>query len=394
MEGKKKKREIKIYRSGLRLPPSNHIMTLRLTEHLSSTQDLSIFETKLIQVYLQKRWEDSLWFFALDHALLLTGLLLLFVHSAYVRSPFLIAPVLLIQLWNFAIESIEIRNKGCRAYFSDFWNYFDVLRFAFAFTYFGAAMAASSESAKTVLLTLLSFFQSVKAFHIFSLFKSTRVLLRIVIEIIKDMIPFMLFVLATTLTVSLLFASATPEPALSAATFTGFLMHVYRLDFGDFDLNGYSALDIAIFILAVLIVPLVLLNMLIAIMGDTFDRVKEEQGRRDFQEMAGIIYRYETIARTLCKWKKRVAVWKYIFVSEDVKYSGEETIDLWQGRIRGIKIEIEKVLKKLQSQEEWQREQEEKKKQEEWKQKQEEKQLKSEELLSRILEDFRAVIVS
>ena len=123
-------------------------------------------------------------------------------------------------------------------------------------------------------------------------------------------------------------------------------MHVYLLDFGDFSTDDYSALDLAIFILAIFIVPLVFLNMLIAIMGDTFDRVKEEQGRRDFQEMAGLIYRYEIIAQTVRKWLKRKSIWKFIFVSEDVKYSGEEAIDVWQGRIRGIKLEIEKVLKK------------------------------------------------
>ena len=64
-------------------------------------------------------------------------------------------------------------------------------------------------------------------------------------------------------------------------------------------------------------------------MGDTFDRVKEEQARRDFQEMAGLIYWYEIIAQTLCKCKKRKRDWKYIFVSEGVKYSGEEAIDVW-----------------------------------------------------------------
>ena len=133
----------------------------------------------------------------------------------------------------------EIKNKGCRAYFSDFWNYFDILRIVFAFTYFGVAIAgisssSSENSAKTVLLTLLSFFQCVKAFHIFSLFKSTRVLLRIVIEIVKDMIPFMLFVLATTISVALLFTSATPDSKLEDSTYVGKMMHVYRLDFGDF----------------------------------------------------------------------------------------------------------------------------------------------------------------
>ena len=162
-----------------------------------------------------------------------------------------------------------------------------------------------------------------KAFQIFSLFKSTRVLLRIVIEIVKDMMPFMAFVLATTVTLALLFTSATPDVALTDITYSDFLLHVYLLNFGDFSVDDYSGLDLFIFILGVLIVPLIFLNMLIAIMGDTFDRVKEEQGLRDFQELVGLIYRYEIIAHTLCKCKKHKSAWKYIYFSEDVKHSAE-----------------------------------------------------------------------
>ena len=46
-----------------------------------------------------------------------------------------------------------------------------------------------------------------------------------------------------------------------------------------------------------------------------------------------------------------------------MKYSGEEAIDVWQGRIRGIKMEIEKVLKRQdedhKENELWRRENEE-----------------------------------
>ena len=209
-----------------------------------------------------------------------------------------------------------------------------------------------NETNKTIFLTLLSLFQSLKAFQIFSLLKSTRVLLRIVIEIVKDMIPFMLFVLASTIAVSLLFTSATTDGALTTVTYTDFLMHVYRLDFGDFSLDDYNSLDIAIFILAVWIAPLVLLNMLIAIMGDTYDRVREQQGRRDFQEMAGLVYRYEIIARTVCKGKEKKEAGKYIFVSEDVKHLEQKGVDEWQGRIKGIKMEIEKNRRMIEEQSE------------------------------------------
>lgn len=71
-------------------------MTLKLTEYLSNSEDLSIFETKLIQIYLQKRWEDSLWFFFLDYTLLLIGQFFLFLHTAFVRLPYVLLPLLAI----------------------------------------------------------------------------------------------------------------------------------------------------------------------------------------------------------------------------------------------------------------------------------------------------------
>ena len=111
----------------------------------------------------------------------MTGLFILFLYVSFFRDPLLLPPLLLILCWSIVLEFIEMKNKKC-AYFADFWNYFDIFRFVFAFTYFGVALGGTaSHSTMTVLLTLLSFFQSVKAFQRFSLFKSTRVLLRIVI---------------------------------------------------------------------------------------------------------------------------------------------------------------------------------------------------------------------
>ena len=107
--------------------------------------------------------------------------------------------------------------------------------------------------------------------------------------------------------------------------------------------------------------------------------------------MAGLIYRYEIIAYTVCACRRLRGVWKYIFVSEDVKYSGEEAIHVWQGRIRGIKKEIGKVLKKQISSEEKQNRNDAKVEQwhrenEEWKKKTEAQLKENNELLSQVLE--------
>ena len=70
--------------------------------------------------------------------------------------------------------------------------------------------------------------------------------------------------------------------------------------------------------------------------------------------MAGLVYRYEIIAEWMCSWRRRNGkVWKYIFYSEEAKQKGDEVIDPWQGRIKGIKLLIERMQKENQ---EWHQE--------------------------------------
>ena len=68
-------------------------------------------------------------------------------------------------------------------------------------------------------------------------------LLRIVIEIVKDMVPFFMFVLVTTLSFTLLFTAAKNESDLENRTYPDLLMHVFLLDFGNFAPDEYSPLE-------------------------------------------------------------------------------------------------------------------------------------------------------
>ena len=49
----------------------------------------------------------------------------------------------------------------------------------------------------------------------------------------------------------------------------------YRVNLGDFDLDGYDWVSWVFFILATLVNQVIMLNLLISIMGDTYDRVQE-----------------------------------------------------------------------------------------------------------------------
>ena len=80
-------------------------------------------------------------------------------------------------------------------------------------------------------------------------------------------------------------------------------MEVFLIDFGFFDPLAYTALFEFLFVVAVVTVNLVMMNMLISIIGDTYDRVKEDQSRRDLQELLGLVEKHEILTKffTRCR---------------------------------------------------------------------------------------------
>ncbi len=101
-----------------------------------------------------------------------------------------------------------------------------------------------------------------------------------------------------------------------ASTYTTQLFHVFKLVFGDFMVETYNPIQVFIFVLASLFGPLIMLNTVIAIMSDTYDRVKEDQTQRDLQELAGLVYKYKIIEQVICSRRKH-SHQKFLFYSRE-----------------------------------------------------------------------------
>ena len=287
----------------------------------------------------------------IDSFLLVLSLVFLFLHSLRFRGVGVLVPLLALQVWTLALEMIELCQEK-RSYFVSYGNYLDLGRILLTTVYFFIVAGDSlSEQNRSVVLTLVNLVFSLKALTIFALLKSTRVLRRIVIEITKDMIPFMIFCLVVTVLLALMYTSAILEDDLVGRSYPSSLFHVFLLDYGDFSSDEYSDLEVFIFIVAALFMPLVMLNMLIAIMGDTYDRVKEDQARRDYHELVHLLYKYEVIMGVLCCWRRnKPRAWKYIYFSEEAQGVGELQggVSQWEGRVKGIKTQIINSQRALQ----------------------------------------------
>lgn len=107
----------------------------------------------------------------------------------------------------------------------------------------------------------------------------------------KDMIPFLIVLLAALTGFSI------SSMALKDSSEDNFILAVstkYRVMFGDFDTDSYNDdpqlyARWILFICATTLLGLVMLNMLVAVMSDTYARVMNEVIPKDYSELNSMI---------------------------------------------------------------------------------------------------------
>ena len=114
---------------------------------------------------------------------------------------------------------------------------------------------------------------------------------------------------------------------------------MYRMIFGDFDVDGYTDIEWFFFFLSTFLIPLVLMNLLISIMGDTFGRVLEGKVPADYKEKVGLVLEFEN----LLFWRRNKVSMNYLHI---IRYrgTGGEDGDATVEAITEAKDEIKEKL--------------------------------------------------
>ena len=95
------------------------------------------------------------------------------------------------------------------------------------------------------------------------------------LEILRDSISFLAVSSIHILAFSTIFYRGYLANLVSQQSFGQYLPEAYTLYLGDWDTDRCSAIALPFFVLVTLLLTLIMLNMLIAIMGDTFDRRRD-----------------------------------------------------------------------------------------------------------------------
>ena len=140
------------------------------------------------------------------------------------------------------------------------------------------------------------------------------------------------------------------EDEISEYSIINALIHQYLASLGDFSLDDYSksadpdgGIDWTVFLCGTFFVNIVLVNMLIALMGDTYDNVFENKRK------AVLLLKIQALSEFSFLFKKLEEA-KYLFVIT-LKKSDElfGTDIAWEGKIKAIQRSIQRsIIEKLE----------------------------------------------
>lgn len=251
-----------------------------------------IFRSKLLQVLLRDKWERINWATYAQGMLYILYMVQLSIFCIFFKksAEFLIG-LFVVHVLLYLYEVLQIVTDFYD-YWQDKWNLLDQLR-SIAFTIY-AYMEWQGNYNSTMLLTVI-IFSWTRGILYFRVFEGTRYMVRLLSEVISDMKIFSVILAYSTVAFTFILFLNDKKYG-----FGDYLTIAYQINLGNFTDDYEDLFDWIIFFFATMINPLIMLNLLISIMANTYSRVKEGNDIANFQELAEMILEVEK----LMLWKR------------------------------------------------------------------------------------------
>lgn len=298
--------------------------SIELLTSLISSANSRILRTNLIQYIIQYKW-SRIWVFQLFiFSLWLLNLIFLMLLILYPSLqdhfiiPFGILNGLLLLYDIIKAYSIDLNN------FIEFWNILSIIRIGVSYVWiFMTIQQLSLAYYITWFLVLGNFLQG---FSNMRIFKSTRFYTRLIFTTLEDAIPFIIMFIYSIVIMGLLHYCSNTE---SSYNFYTFWQAPYELNLSLTNKN-IEPLEYVYIILASVFNIVLMLNLLIAVLGDSYDRLRCESVEIDSSQMVQNILEVENFMF----WTRLHDKKAYLHVCQDP--CAEHFIEPWEGKIKAI----------------------------------------------------------
>lgn len=222
-------------------------------------------------------------------------------------------------------ECLELKRGGSINYCSTIWNYFDIVQYLLVFTFLPLKFYDSSY--QWVVLSLLGPIFWIKFLHFARGFKTIGPFVRMLFKMIGDISHFLILFSIFLLGYSHGFYMLLGDTVDEYSTIQRTIMSLFNLNLGDYDYEvfydtSFKLTSHILFISFTVISVIVLMNLLIAIMGDSYSAINEKAEKEWRLELAKLILHMQTLYDPTHKQIKSINV-LYV-LEEDCEYTDNQ----------------------------------------------------------------------
>jgi hypothetical protein len=327
---------------------------------LARTNHLELFETEAVRLILQWKWEQhGAWAHMVQLALYFVFVVVFSLwqyHASQaddretttralsVVSLVLMLPLLITELVQFR------RSSGC-AYFKFGWNWLQSLSIVaviavVALWWTDSAFFSKSANGSGPLSTLVVLLVYTRSLTFLRGFRQTGALVAMLGAVTADILPFLVILGIVILAFSAGFYLLGVFDSPSDSIFATFTMMI-----GEFYLDDDSALSDdwfsrCLFFVYITVALIVMMNLLIAIISDTFERVIERQEAQFMKERASLLRDTETVLGGVLSVRTQPAQHRYLHVLVPEQEGPAGGSNAWSGRLRQMKDHMDRHMEK------------------------------------------------
>ena len=256
------------------------LQSIKLINSIISCSNEQILTTEFINQILEEKWKKVRITLYLQGVLYLAYLTTLSVYAVETGSSiiasFVLSDVLIFyEIWQLICSGMD--------YFKDMWNFIDITRSALMTLLFFQNIFQLFDGG--YLLAFVLFFSWLRGLSYFRLLKVTRYYVNLIYEVFFDIIPFLTILFYSTLAFSFIFRTLMNDDDTEYA----YLTTAWEINVGGFDTSGYGKLMYLAFFLHTVLNPILMLNLLIGIMSNSFKKVNKQTIIADNKELANMI---------------------------------------------------------------------------------------------------------
>eukprot|EP00803_Ostreobium_quekettii_P000555 evm.model.scf_322.4 EVM.evm.TU.scf_322.4 scf_322:80745-87058(+) len=271
------------------------------------------------------------------------------------------------QIKTYIKEFPKTKHEGLRVWLSSKWNVMEFMSYIFLVVVIPVLHLTAIDSANQVqsvavgMATILVWW---KMLYYFLGFKPTGPLVIMIFEIVKDIVFFLVVALGLLLGFGIAFFVLYRHDVLLAkddrSEETQFfldqfesvdrsLFTMFGMMLGDFELTWFYDAQLApwaliLFVVYMVSMMIILLNLLIAIMGDTYDRVKDVEDVAFLHARATVIDDAESMLSEGKKAQLKKRINKFLHVLEPQSVDGASKGGEWQGKLVVMERRFRKTI--------------------------------------------------